>query len=89
MTATLIVDAAGRILLPKQMRQQLNFRKGTKIKAEIIGDKVQIEEELPAVKVVRGKSGRRVIAGMEGFDAAKAVRETHEQLAQRGWASER
>lgn len=79
MIAHLTIDAAGRILLPKRMREKLNLRKGTKLTAEIVGHKIQIEEEVPAAKVVRGKSGRRVIVGWEGFDAVKAIQEMREE----------
>ncbi len=78
MTAHLTIDAAGRILLPKRMREKLNLRKGTKLKAEMIGDKIQIEEEAPEVKVVR-KGGVRVIVGWEGFDAVKAIQEMRDE----------
>jgi AbrB family looped-hinge helix DNA binding protein len=84
MTATLTLDNAGRLLLPKRMREQLKLRSGAKMKVEIVGDKIQIEEEVQPVEWVRNKSGRRVVVGWEGFDAAAAVRATHEDLAQRG-----
>ncbi len=89
MTATMTIDSAGRILLPKLMREKLKLRPGSKLKGDIVGDKIELEEELPAVKIVRGKRGLPVIMGWEGFDAAKAVREMHEELAERGWAKSR
>ena len=43
MTATITIDEAGRILLlPKRLRERLNLRKGAKLKAEIVGDKIQL-----------------------------------------------
>jgi AbrB family looped-hinge helix DNA binding protein len=45
MTATVTIDEAGRILLPKRLRERLNLRKGAKLKAEIVGGKIQLEEE--------------------------------------------
>ena len=85
MTATL--DKAGRIVLPKKLRDRLHLKPGAKFNIEVVGEKIEIEREVPSVKVVRNKHGRRVVVGWEGFDAAKAVREMHEELAHRGWAS--
>lgn len=85
MTATL--DKAGRIVLPKKLRDRLHLKPGAKFKFEVVGEKIEIEQEVPTVKVVRNQHGRRVVVGWEGFDAAKAVREMHDELAQRGWSS--
>jgi len=78
MTATMTIDKAGRILLPKRIREKLNLRKGAKLTAEIVGHKIQLEEEAPAVKVVR-MGGLRVIVGWEGFDAVKAIQEMRDE----------
>ena len=85
MTATL--DKAGRIVLPKKLREKLHLKPGAKFNIEVVGDKIEIEQEASPLKVVRNKRGRRVIMGWEGFDAAKAVRDVHEDLANRGWPS--
>lgn len=82
MTATLTIDAAGRLVLPKTMRDKLHLRAGSKLRAEIVGDKIELEQETAEVKIVkRGK--RRVVVGWEGFDAARAVREMREDQVER------
>lgn len=78
MTATLTIDKAGRLVLPKAMRDKLHLREGSKLKAEIVGDRIELEQDLPKTKIVRGKDGLPVVMGWEGFDAAKAVREMRE-----------
>ncbi len=83
MTAILTLDKAGRLVLPKPMREKLHLREGAKLKAEIVGDKIELEQEEQEVKIVRRKSGRRVVVGWEGFDAAKAVREMREDQVAR------
>lgn len=83
MTAILTLDKAGRLVLPKPMREKLHLREGAKLKAEIVGDKIELEQETPEVKIVRKKGGRRVVVGWEGFDAAKAVREMREDQVER------
>lgn len=81
MTATL--DKAGRVVLPKKLRETLRLKAGTLFHFDIIGDKIQMEQEVPKVKIVRNSKGRRVVMGWEGFDAAKAVLEDREEHLQR------
>jgi AbrB family looped-hinge helix DNA binding protein len=83
MTAILTLDKAGRLVLPKPMREKLHLREGAKLKAEIVGDKIELEQEMPEVKIVRKKGGRRVVAGWTGFDAAKAVRDMRKDQMER------
>lgn len=76
MTATL--DKAGRIVLPKKLREKLHLKPGAKFNIEVVGDKIEIEEEVPKPRIVR-KRGVRVIMGWEGFDAVKAIKEMREE----------
>lgn len=78
MIAILTLDKAGRLVLPKPMREKLHLREGAKLKAEIVGDKIELEQEVEEGKIVRSKDGLPVIVGWKGFDAAKAVREMRE-----------
>jgi len=41
MTATITIDSSGRLVLPKAMRDALHLRPGSKLRAEIIGDKTR------------------------------------------------
>jgi AbrB family looped-hinge helix DNA binding protein len=81
MTATL--DKAGRVVLPKQLRERLHLKAGTLFHLEIIGEKIQLEQEVPKVRIVRNWKGRRVVMGWDGFDAAKAVQEDREEHLER------
>jgi AbrB family looped-hinge helix DNA binding protein len=82
MSATIVLDKAGRIVLPKVIRDRLRLSAGAKLRAEVVGDKLELTQEIPDVKLVkRGK--RRVVVGWEGFDAAKAVREMREDQVKR------
>ena len=82
MTATLTLDKAGRVVLPKRLRDHLHLHAGSILRAEIVGDKIELVEEAPEVAIVkRGK--RRVILGWEGFDAATAVRAMREDQTSR------
>ena len=71
------MDSAGRLVLPKAIREKMHLQAGSKLRADLVGERLEISADVPEATVVkRGK--RRVIFGWEGFDAAKAVREMRE-----------
>ena len=77
MTATITLDSAGRFVLPKAIRDKMHLRSGSKLRADIVGDKIELSQKEDEVKIVR-RGKRRVVVGWTGFDAAKAVREMRE-----------
>ncbi len=76
------LDKAGRIVLPKALRDRLHLRAGSKLRAEIVGDRIQLSEDAAEARIEK-RGSRRVIVGWEGFDAAKAVREMREDQVRR------
>jgi AbrB family looped-hinge helix DNA binding protein len=70
MTATL--DKAGRIVLPKNLREKLHLKPGAKFSIEVVGDKIEIELEAPKLGIVR-KGGVRMVMGWEGFDTSSLL----------------
>jgi len=82
MISSIVLDKAGRIVLPKAIRDRLHLSAGSKLRAEVIGDKLELTQEAAEVQLVkRGK--RRVVVGWEGFDAAEAVREMRDDQMER------
>ena len=82
MTATITIDSAGRLVLPKAMREKMHLHAGSKLRADLVGEKLEISTEVPLATIAkRGK--RRVITGWDGFDAALAVREMREDQVAR------
>ena len=78
MSTTITVGKAGRSVVPKIMRDRLHLREGSRLRVEVVADKLEFTPEADAVKIVkRGK--RRVVVGWKGFDAAKAVNEMREE----------
>jgi AbrB family looped-hinge helix DNA binding protein len=45
-----ILDKAGRILIPIEIRQKLRLKAGAVFNVVIVGDKVELQQEVPKVR---------------------------------------
>ena len=75
MTATITMDSAGRLVLPKAIREKMHLQAGSKLRADLVGERLEISMDVPQATVELQKDGLPTIVGWEGFDAAQAVRE--------------
>ncbi len=88
MTATITIDSAGRFILPKAIRDRLHLRAGSKVKVDVIADKIELTPQPDEnVRLVR-KGKRLIVIGVKGpFDAVEAIKavrdERDEVLARR------
>ncbi len=82
MTATLQIDKAGRMVLPKEFRQALHLEAGSKLSLQLQGGHLILEPVQDEVELVR-EGKRRVVRGWTDFDAARAVRESREDQMRR------
>ncbi len=41
MTATLTLDSAGRLVLPKAIREKMHLQAGSKLRADLVGEKLE------------------------------------------------
>lgn len=85
MNVTMTMDAAGRIIIPKAMRERLHLRAGSELQAELIADRIELTPASdPQARLVR--KGKRLVFAKTGvpFDSAAAVRAEHEAMAARG-----
>lgn len=85
MNATITIDVAGRLILPRAMRERLHLRAGSRLTAEVVADKIELTPASDAdLKLVR--KGKRLVLPKTGvpFDAGAAVRAEHETQADRG-----
>ncbi len=83
MIATLVLDKSGRIVLPKGIRDLMHLQAGSKLRVEVVGDKLELTQDVPEVKIELQADGLPAVVGWEGFDAAKAVQEAREKYLDR------
>jgi AbrB family looped-hinge helix DNA binding protein len=87
MIATITMDAAGRFVLPKAIRERLHLRAGTRLRADVVADKIELTPEPDAGVRIARRGKRMVIVGGGPFSAVQAIKrareEREEQLAQR------
>lgn len=78
------MDASGRLVLPKAVRDQLHLKAGAKLRAEVVGGRIELTPEDGDCEVVE-KNGMWVLRSRSGakFDAAAAVRADREEQARR------
>jgi AbrB family looped-hinge helix DNA binding protein len=84
MKATITMDSAGRVVLPKPLRELLHLQAGTKLRAIVVADKIELTPEPDdQVRIVR-KGRRLVIAGLsKGVDAVAAIKADRESRDER------
>ncbi|MEA3213003.1 MAG: Antidote-toxin recognition MazE, bacterial antitoxin [Chthoniobacter sp.] len=87
MSTTITMDGAGRLVLPKPVRDKLHLRAGARLSVTVVADKVELSPEPEAEVRIERRGKRLVIVGGPPFDAVKAVKaargEHDERLARR------
>lgn len=84
MNATLIIDEAGRLLLPDNAVRLLGMKPGDQVCADVSPNRIDICPEPPAVSEGVIENGVLVIARQSiPMDAAAAVRADRDTLADR------
>lgn len=78
MPATATLDKAGRVVIPRAIREKLHLKPGARLTIETVGDQLHLSEAPQKASIGR-RRGRRVITGWEGFDAAETVDEMRRQ----------
>ena len=75
MTLSIVLDSAGRFVLPKAIRERLHLTAGAKMKLEVIANKIQLTPEPnETVRIVK-KGGIMVLSGCcKNFDAVRAIK---------------
>ena len=79
------IDQAGRIVLPSEVRRQLNLGPGSRLRVAVVAERIELTPEPePDPALVSAPSKRKVLqATGAAFDAAAATRAEREAQARR------
>lgn len=80
-----IVDRNGRIALPSAVRRRLNLAPGTRLRLQVVSERIELTAEPPAPAALVRK-GKRLVLPSTGSaeDAATATRAERDAQARRG-----
>lgn len=85
MSLSITLDSVGLVVLPSDIRLRLNLVPGTRLRLEVVAERIELTPEAdPAPALVR--KGKQLVLAPIGasFDAAAAVRAEREVQARRG-----
>ena len=80
MKTTIAMDASGRLVLPKRIRQSLNAPRSAVFEAEVLGNRLELTLAEPAPARLHRK-GKLLVVPRQGVvaDALKAVEDTRNE----------
>ena len=86
MSQTVTIDQAGRIVLPKEVRNRLNLGPGTRLMLDVVAQRIELTPQPQADAELVVTPGKRTVLRPTGkaFDAAAATRAEREAQARRG-----
>jgi AbrB family looped-hinge helix DNA binding protein len=84
MSVSATIDSVGRIVLPSAIRKRLHLAPGSRLRLEVIAERIELTPELEPAPVLVSK-GRRMVLPASGTpaDAAAETRAEREAQAQR------
>ncbi len=83
MSLTISVDSAGRLVLPIEVRRRLNLVAGSKLKLDVVAQRIELTPQAEAQSPVVMSKGRRLVlaATAQASSAARAVRDERDDRA--------
>ena len=69
------IDKAGRLVVPKVLRDRLRLEPGTELEIDVVDDRLEISAPRPVATIVEGPGGRPVISAPGAVLTVDEVRE--------------
>ena len=86
MSTTIKIDAAGRLVLPRAVRERLHLRGGSRLKLDLEADSVRLTPE-PDIDVGIARRGKRLVIigtpSLEKGDVVKAIKADRKEREER------
>lgn len=84
-TRPLIIDGAGRIVLPSEVRRRLNLRAGSRLRLDVVAERIELTPEPEADTALGVSATKRAVLRPTGraFDAAAATRAERDAQSRR------
>lgn len=81
----LTIDSAGRIVLPSEVRRRLNLRVGSRLRLDVVAERIELTPEPEAEPALGVSATKRAVLRPTGraFDAADAIRAERDAQARR------
>lgn len=81
-TMVTTIDSAGRIVVPKRLREELGFRPGQRLELRAVDGRLEIEHPVTPMRLERDRRGRLVAVADRPMPelTQELVRETLEQI---------
>lgn len=85
-TQSIVVDRAGRIVLPVEVRRRLNLIPGSRLTLDVVAQRIELTPQpLPDAELALTPGGRAVLRSTGAvFDAAAATRAERDAQSRRG-----
>ena len=83
MSETVTIDKAGRLIVPKKVRERLGLNGGDKLRMDVVGGKIEIERVEPESALIVAEDGLPMIQGAQKVDVVEVLRQQREERVDR------
>ena len=83
MSETVTIDKAGRVIVPKKVRERLGLSGGDKLRMDVVGGKIEIERVEPESALIVAEDGLPMIQGAQKVDVVEVLRQQREERVDR------